>query len=127
MPKNIVFFIGAGFTKAVAPGAPNGREFFEKGFSARNDLSRDERIIKLKEFIGSVYYKLSDGPMLPRIEDVLSLLDYCIQQRQGLNQKYDYEELVRMRDRVVFLMGKLIQQSLDGSPSLPLSTNSSNV
>lgn len=120
MAKHIVFFIGAGFTKAVAPGAPNGREFFEKGFFLHNSLSTNDRIVKLKEFIDSVFYRLSDGKILPRIEDVLSLLDYCIQQRQGLNQKYDYEELIRMRHRVVFLMGKLIQQSIEGSANLQL-------
>jgi hypothetical protein len=113
MAKNMVFFLGAGFTKAVAPNAPNGRQFFEKGFSHDCQLLEIDQIGKLKKFVETVYYPLTDDGTLPRIEDVMSLVDYCIQQKQGLNQRFGYEEILDARDSIVFLMRKLIQESVE--------------
>jgi NAD-dependent SIR2 family protein deacetylase len=119
----MVFFLGAGFTKAVAPNAPNGRQFFEKGFSPDNQLLEIDQIRKLKEFVETVYYPLTDEGILPRIEDVMSLVDYCVQQKQGLNQSFGYDEILDARDSIVFLMRKLIQESVEMHSNYELADN----
>jgi hypothetical protein len=44
MTKDIVFFIGAGFTKAIAETAPTGVEFLSKAFDPDGMFFSDEKI-----------------------------------------------------------------------------------
>jgi hypothetical protein len=113
MGNNMLFFLGAGFTKAVAPDAPNGRQFFEKGFAPGGHLLELQQVKQVKNFVEEVYYPLTNNRILPRIEDVLSLVDYCIQQKQGINRSFGYDEILEVRDSIVFLMRKLIQESVE--------------
>lgn len=127
MDKNIVFFIGAGFTKAIANTAPTGAQFLSKAFSG--DFIRDPRIKKVKDFIDEIYYPItvSDDPdernNIPNIEDVLSLIDYSIQNKETLYNKFLYEEIIEIRNNLVYLIGKVIKDTIehDGNIKLDLS------
>lgn len=127
MNKNIVFFIGAGFTKAIANTAPTGAQFLSKAFSG--DFLLDQRIKKVKDFIDEIYYPItvSDTPdrknNIPNIEDVLSLLDYSIQNKETLHNKFLYEEIIEIRNNLVYLIGKVIKETIehDGNIKLDLS------
>ena len=83
MGKNIIFFIGAGFTKAIVHTAPTGAQFLTKAFDSQGPYIQDTKVTKLKNFVEYCYYKL-DGDLYPNIQDVLSLIDYCIQKNEAL-------------------------------------------
>ena len=75
MKKEIVFFIGAGFTKPVVNNAPKGAEFFNYLFDIKRNYIDDKRVQRAKKFVEDNYYKVGKQNY-PKIEDVSSLADY---------------------------------------------------
>lgn len=111
--QRIVFFIGAGFTKAVANTAPTGTEFLSKAFDHRGLFIRDERVKRVKRFIESTYYHLNG--IYPNIEDVLSLIDYVIQKKEALSKDYLLEDVITVRNDLIYLIGEVIKSSIENS------------
>jgi NAD-dependent SIR2 family protein deacetylase len=124
--KNLVFFIGAGFTKAIVSTAPTGAEFFSKAFDPNGPFSSDNRINNVKEFIESIYYKLKKNNY-PRIEDVLSLIDYAIQRKEALSKDYLFDEVINVRNNLIYLISKVIKDSIEKSPQKNLNMSSNFV
>ena len=112
--QNVVFFIGAGFTKAIVNTAPIGTEFFLNAFDPHNSFIGDERIKDVKKFIDNNYYQLKDNHY-PNIEDVLSLIDYTIERKEALSEVYLFEEVVNVRNKIIYLMGKVIKDNIEKS------------
>ena len=110
-PGKLVFFIGAGFTKAIADTAPTGNDFLVKAFGPDWDFSDGHRVRDLKNFLVSVYHPLQDEASYPRVEDVLSLLDYCISAGRPLNKEFDLESLARLRGTLVYIISHMIRES----------------
>lgn len=111
----VVFFIGAGFTKAITETAPTGNDFLAKAFRESWSFSNDPRIqLELKDFLETAYHRLEQESQFPRVEDVLSLLDFCIANRSALNSKYDLERLVRLKGILVYLISSMIKESFYG-------------
>lgn len=115
--QNIVFFIGSGFTKAVVNTAPLGHEFFIKAFDAES-LHDDPQIKNVQNFIENIYYPLKKrgDKLYPNIEDVLSLLDYTIQKKEALSKDYLLEDLVTVRNNLIYLIGKVIKNIEEAPP-----------
>jgi len=110
--QRIVFFIGAGFTKAVVDTAPTGTEFLIKAFNPEGPFIRDERVKNVKKFIESTYYPLNG--IYPNIEDILSLIDYVIQKKEALS-KYSLEDVITVRNDLICLIGEVIKSSIENS------------
>jgi SIR2-like domain len=113
MACDLLFFIGAGFTKAVAGHAPVGNDFLVRAFQPEWSFAKNERILELKNFLEAAYHPLLEPPLFPRLEDVLSLLDYCIQNKLALSKDWDLDSVVRIRDTCSFLIGAMIQESIE--------------
>jgi len=107
----LVFFVGAGFTKAIADAAPTGNDFLVKAFRPSWAFSNEQRVHDLKNFLIAVYHPLQDQASYPRVEDVLSLLDYCISTARPLNKEFDLERLVRLRGTLVYVISQMIKES----------------
>src|SRR3989442_1742226 len=88
-----VFFIGAGFTKAIAKSAPTGNDFLAKAFEPHWNFAKTagDRIHELKEFFEIAYHPLEGRVPFPRVEDVLSLFDFCILNKAPLTSRYDVD------------------------------------
>ena len=114
MGENVVFFIGAGFTKAVVKTAPTGAQFLTKAFDPSGPFIKDKKVTDLKTFIEKIYYQLNDK-VYPNIEDVLSLIDYSIQRKESLSRDYLLEDLIKVRNDFIYLIGKVIKECIEKS------------
>lgn len=114
METNIVFFIGAGFTKAIAETAPTGAEFLTKAFNENGPFSSDKKIQHIKSFVEENYYPLNND-IIPSIEDLLSLIDYTIQRNEALSSNYLLDDVIRIRNELIYLIGKVIKDSLENN------------
>ncbi len=124
--KNIAFFIGSGFTKAVVETAPLGNEFFIKAFDPKNGIDHETQIESVKNFIEKIYYpfKHESDKLYPNIEDVLSLIDYAIQKNEALSKDYLLDDIISVRNDLIYLIGKVIQNietASDGVRNLGIS------
>lgn len=113
MHASTVFFIGAGFTKAIADSAPTGNDFLARAFEPRWPFSGDPRLARLRDFLTRVYHPLELAEEYPRIEDLLSLLDFCISSRTALSKICSFDELIEIRAVVVYVISKMIQASIE--------------
>lgn len=111
----ITFFFGAGATKAVAPDAPLGDELLPAilKFTEENDPEIGTIIQKTHNFIDDFYSKRSvDQNSLPRIEDVLSLLDLYTKERVSLTRDFRYEDIIELKNDLIFIMCKVLDKEL---------------
>lgn len=102
--QNVVFFIGTGFTKAIAETAPAGDELLLKAFTTPA-YYEDLRIQNVKKFIVDIYKTLS-----PRIEDVLSLVDYSIRKQEALSIGYSLQAVKKIRNDIIYLIAKVTSE-----------------
>jgi hypothetical protein len=109
--QRIIFFVGAGFTKAVVDTAPTGNEFLIKAFDPEGPFIQDKRVKRVKNFIESVYYPLRG--VYPNIEDILSLIDYVIQKKEALSKDYLLEDVITVRNDLIYLIGDVIKGSIE--------------
>ena len=114
MKKEIVFFIGAGFTKAVVNTAPKGAEFFDYAFDRERNFIDDKRVQRVKNFIEDNYYKVGKQNY-PKIEDVSSLVDYVIQRKESLSKKYLFEDVLKIKKDIIFLISDVIKKTIEES------------
>jgi len=112
--KDIVFFIGAGFTKAVVNTAPKGSEFFDYAFDEKRNFIGDIRVQHVKNFIEENYYQVG-RKNYPKIEDVSSLIDYVIQRKESLSNKYLLEDVLKIKKDMIFLISAVIKKSIEES------------
>lgn len=106
---SVVCFIGAGFTKAIADSAPVGNDFLAKAFRPEWGFFSNPDVAELRRFLESTYHPLREESDFPRVEDVLSILDFCIRRGRGLNKDFDYDRLVHLRGTLIYLIGRMIQ------------------
>lgn len=119
--QRISFFFGAGATKAVFPSAPLGDDLLPAILNYIQELNNNEnseimsKAENLKNFIDNIYgsqrYVQNN---LPRIEDVLSLLDYNIKKRVSIASKIKYEDVVDIRNDLVYFMCIVLDKALRG-------------
>ncbi len=111
-----VYILGAGATKAVAPRAPLMNDFLPLAFE---HFGHDLRIQDVCEFVSDFYLGSRFSPdarsgqaILPRLEDVLSQLDLCVAQNRPLSANYPLLKLQKLREDLVYLIGRLLQDRL---------------
>ncbi|MDG6228702.1 MAG: SIR2 family protein [Candidatus Thermoplasmatota archaeon] len=112
--RNVVFFIGAGFTKAVVNTAPKGSEFFEFAFDEKRSFIKDLRVQRVKQFIENNYYTVGKQNY-PKIEDVSSLIDYVIQRKESLSKNYLFEDVLEIKKDMIFLISTVIKKTIEES------------
>lgn len=111
MSEKTLIFLGAGFSKAITETAPMGNEILKKAFSS--NYAHDKNIQHVLGFIKRVYY-LKDQ-VYPNIQDVLSLLDSLVEEKENLSNQYSYKDLFLIRQKILDLISKIISDSTDKS------------
>jgi len=108
----ITFFFGAGASKAIAPDAPIGDDLL-KEILHLNEGTSNEIVQELLKFMNKVYnVRNIDVDPIPRIEDVLSLLDLYCHERLSLTRELRYEDILKLKDNLIFLMCKVLETKL---------------
>jgi len=108
---SIVYFLGAGATKAVAPDSPLGNELIPLIMENVDLLNRfPSEVKKIKEFINTTFH---DTKHYPGIEDILSYLDFNINEKVALTSKYNFEDLINLKNTLIKIIGKMLEEYLN--------------
>ena len=117
---DVVFFLGAGFTKAAVSGALLGADLIRKILDTCLDNDAGVRDLRdLRDFIFSTFYPIRGiwPEPSPRLEDILSILDYAAIRRQPLSRECDYERARELRNALVRTMTHVLESGLLAPPS----------
>ena len=105
--RDVVFVLGAG--ASYGDGVPLQREILPmllNGSMGRLDRSVMGR--QLKDFIESNFYVDAKAGEFPKLEAVFGFLDYFIQQHESLNAKYNYNEIVLIRENLIKIIHYIV-------------------
>ena len=101
-----VYFLGAGATKDAAPDAPTNKDLVKK---ALTDFVKSEDAQALLDFIAVLFHRAD-----PVIDNqIWNLLDYIIQQGKSPCSKYNLEQIIELRKRLLHLIIQEFQKSLE--------------
>lgn len=103
----MVFFLGAGATKAIAPNAPLNKDLLTKALNDFKDLAEAKQ---LEDFISDLFKKRNNPPKDNRVWD---LIDYIVQQDKSVSLKYNLEKIVNLRKCLLNLIIREFQKSLE--------------
>ena len=111
-----VFFLGAGATKAVASKCPLNEDLLDialknTGYEEINDEIRD-----IKKLIDRVFHE--NLVKLPKIEDILSFIDYYLRKKTIVLRDYTYEDILDARNYVVRIISAVLKKNLEYLDSL---------
>ncbi len=103
--SNIVYFLGAGATKAVAPSAPLNVDLVKK---AVEDFKQTSEAKRLNAFIKKLYKR--NDPVVDN--QIWNLLDYIIQQGKSPSFGINLEQIIDLKDDLMSLVIKEFEKSL---------------
>jgi len=101
-----VYFLSAGATKAAAPEAPTNKDLVK---NALMDFVKSVDAQALLDFIVDLFHRTN-----PVIDNqIWNLLDYIIQQGKSPCSKYNLEQIIALRKRLLHLIIREFQKSLE--------------
>lgn len=110
---NRIYFLGAGATKALSSQVPLNDEIivelYKKG-ARKKYFKVEKEICNIKIFLDNIFHK--EKEVLPRIEDVLSFIDYNLQRKEVASVKYDYEYLANIRNDILKIICEMLKKNL---------------
>lgn len=109
-----IFFFGAGTTKADFPGAPLNDELLSEALKLSLPQAEPAKE-KIIDFINNFFHAYN-GKTLPRLEDVLSFLDSNLLNQKFSCRGYGYEEFLKVRASLVYLIGQVFENTLKNNP-----------
>jgi len=110
--RDVVFVLGAG--ASYGDGVPLQREILPMLLDgSMGYLEQSVMGLQLKEFIEANFYVNRDKKEFPKLEAVFGFLDYFIQQRESLNAKYDYEEIVQIKENLIKIIHYIVNHRSD--------------
>lgn len=121
--KSVVYFLGAGASKAVISAAPLMADLLPEALRIleqrlqKPGASGTDRLHRIKKFIDD-FYQLQPG-LLPRLEDILSQLDLALEENRPLSRLYDMSFLRKLREDVVYALCEVLRETLDETPERP--------
>lgn len=104
--NKIVYFLGAGATKAIAPNAPMNMDLVKKAIEDFND-SREAK--RLNKFIKALYKR--EKPVIDN--QIWNLLDYIIQQGKSPSLGINLEQIIDLKNDLMCLVIKEFNKSLE--------------
>jgi SIR2-like domain len=126
---SIVYFFGAGATRAIIPTAPLTSELLEEALNlfrrGRRPRSRSmqgqlhqERVRRLLKFIDDFYLQPGhtsdwDNSKLPSLEDLLSQIDLALEESRPLGNRYTLDTIRNIRDDLVYALCRTLKWKLD--------------
>lgn len=109
-----VFFFGAGATKADFPQAPLNNDLLSEALKLRLTQAESAKA-KVADFLND-FFHTCDGVALPRVEDILSFLDSNLLNQKYSCRGYGYEEFLKVRASLVYLIGQVFENTLKDNP-----------
>lgn len=99
-----IYFFGAGASIAESPLAPTGSALLRGGLEGA-----DGRYETLRRFLGEWGYPGYER--LPTIEELLSILDFCLSKGEPIGQKWSISDLARCREELLACIYDYISQT----------------
>jgi uncharacterized protein YaaR (DUF327 family) len=103
--SKIVYFLGAGATKAIAPNAPMNMDLVKK---AIEDFSNSHEAKRLNRFIKELYKR--NDPVVDN--QIWNLLDYIIQQGKSPSLGINLEQIIDLKNDLMSLVIREFNKSL---------------
>ena len=107
--RDVVFVLGAG--ASYGDGVPLQRDILPAildGSMAHLEKSVMGR--QVKEFIEANFYVDAGNGEFPKLEAVFGFLDYFIAQRESLNARYPYEEIVLIKENLIKIIHTIVDE-----------------
>jgi hypothetical protein len=112
-----LYIFGAG--ASAAEGAPATRDFLARAYEYLSPHF-DGRVMEVWRFLEAVFEVCIDGPdrfaAIPPVDEVISLVDWCLHVDQGLGPGYDPARLYQVRRSIEHLLCAALDAALDRSP-----------
>lgn len=102
-----VFFLGAGATIDVVPGAPSNKDLVKK---ALEDFKETPEGKEIWYFVDDLFHQ-REFP--PTDNQIWNLLDFIVQQGKSASLKYNLERIVELRNSLLNLVIKEFKRSLN--------------
>jgi hypothetical protein len=110
--NKVVYFLGAGATKAIVPNAPMNLDLVKK---AIEDFSDSQEAKRLNKFIKKLYKR--ENPVVDN--QIWNLLDYIIQQGKSPTMGINLEQIIDLKNDLLSLVIREFNKSLvDGEFSV---------
>ncbi|MFA5287445.1 MAG: SIR2 family protein [Candidatus Omnitrophota bacterium] len=104
--KKVVYFLGAGATKAVCSTAPLNRDLVK---NALIYFQGEPEVKEIREFMKEIF-KIEENYEVNN--QIWNLLDYIIQQGRSISHKYTFERVSNMRNSLLSLVIRYFEQVL---------------
>ena len=110
--RDVVFVLGAG--ASYGDGVPLQREILPMLLDGGMErLEQSAMGQQVKEFIEVCFYVDAPAREFPKLGAVFGFLDYFISQRESLNARYDYEEIVLIRENLIKIIHYIVNERSD--------------
>lgn len=110
--RDVVFVLGAG--ASYGDGVPLQRDIlpvFLDGSMPEMEKSVMGR--QVKQFIEDNFYLNPKAHEVPKLEAVFGFLDYFIQANESLNARYNYDELVQIKENLIKILHYIVNARSD--------------
>jgi NAD-dependent SIR2 family protein deacetylase len=110
--RDVVFVLGAG--ASYGDGVPLQRDILPMLLDGGMErLEQSAMGQQVKEFIEACFYVDAPAREFPKLGAVFGFLDYFISQRESLNARYDYEEIVLIRENLIKIIHYIVNERSD--------------
>lgn len=109
-----VYVLGAGASKALNDKAPTMSELNERVFHTIQSGGK-KRLERLRTFLNDFYAHLPADEIVP-LQEVLTLLDTCINDNRPLTQQYSIDTLRNLQEDFIYVISLSLKESLGASP-----------
>lgn len=111
--NKVIFFFGAG--ASGTEGAPIADNLLIK---AIKEL-KDPRIERVKQFLEDIYSNnCSIKSKIPNFEELLSVIDLSLQKNEQFSNEWNYDQLLRLKQDLIFCIGTILKQKLSSSKGI---------
>ncbi|MGH9869716.1 MAG: hypothetical protein ACREAA_16325 [Candidatus Polarisedimenticolia bacterium] len=115
-PSRVVYFLGAGATRADYPEIPLGDDLLD-AVLRNEDVGKEVSAILSMVFTGSSVEPMAPKASRPRLDDVFTLMDATLSGRAACPVGWAPEKIPRFRRYLVGAMAKVITDSIGGKPA----------
>ncbi len=107
--RDVVFVLGAG--ASYGDGVPLQRDIVPMLLDgSMPHLERSVMGRQVKEFIEANFYVDAENGEFPKLEAVFGFLDFFIAQRESLNARYSYEEIVLIKENLIKIIHYIVDE-----------------
>ncbi|MGB3477591.1 MAG: SIR2 family protein [bacterium] len=117
MSDRIVFFLGNGAAIAEMDNKIYTSELLAK---AIQEFDHDQQIKNIKKFVKQIFAieSFNDISRIPTFEEVLTLIDVCLQKKEEFSGDWRLDNLTKLRKNMTYLLYKILDNRLETSKDI---------